>query len=58
MAYLFLGNLCFSSDERCVTLQLRDCAIITWRGAGLVGKLEGGHRRKCVKREGGLDIKF
>ena len=42
MAYLFLGNLCFSSDERCVTLQLGDCAIITWRGAGLVGKLEGG----------------
>ena len=39
MAYLFSGNLCFSSDERCVTVQLGDRAIITWRGAGLVGKL-------------------
>ena len=53
MAYLFLGNLCFSSDERCVTLQLGDCAIITWRGAGLVGKLEGGGIGENALREKG-----
>ena len=42
MAYLFLGNLCFSSDERCVTLQLGDCAIITWKGGGVGWKIRGG----------------
>ena len=53
MAYLFLGNLCFSSDEPCVTLQLRDRAIITWRGAGLVGKLEGGIGENALREKGG-----
>ena len=40
-------------------MQIRDCAIITWReGGGVGGKLEGGIGENDNKREGGLDVKF
>ena len=37
-------------------LLLGDCAIITWRGGGGVGKLEGGIGENDNNREGGSKI--
>ena len=39
-------------------LLLGDCAIITWRGGGGVGKLEGGIGENDNNREGGSKIYY
>ena len=39
-------------------LLIRDCAIITWRWGGGVGKLEGGIGESDNKRKGGLNVRF